>query len=323
MLMKRDSKRKKIVTIGGGTGTFAVLTGLREFPVRLCAVVTMSDDGGSTGRLRDELGVLPPGDVRRCLVALSEESQILRELFEYRFTNGSLGGHSFGNLFLTALEKTTGSFEKAVLEASRILRIKGEVLPVTVGSSRLHAQLEDGTLIKGETNIDIPKHDPDLKIKRVFLRPAVSILPRARKVIEEADLIIIGPGDLYTSLIPNLLVRGMRQVLKDTKARIVYIPNLMTKRGETNNFKVGDFVAALEQYLEPRSLDYVLYNNKRPSKYLLHNYTKKHSVFVEPDKENFAKFGCRFQGAALVAKGRLIRHDSVRLAAELIKLLRE
>ena len=240
-------KDKKIVVIGGGTGVFTMLTGLRRYFNNLTAVVTMADDGGSTGILREEFGILPPGDVRRSLVALARtDNEVLAHLFNYRFQEGSgLSGHSFGNLMLTALERITGSFDGAIKEASRILAVQGQVLPVTLKKGNLYAELEDGAIIKGETNIDIPKHDGNLKIKKVWLKPKVSANAEALEAIMKADAVIIGPGDLYTSIVPNLLVDGVVKALNKTKAKKIYFVNLMTKFGETNGFKASDFVKTL------------------------------------------------------------------------------
>src|SRR3989338_247097 len=242
---------KKIVVIGGGTGVFTALTGLKKYFNNLTAIVTMADDGGSTGILREEFGVLPPGDIRRALVALSySNNKILSELFNYRFQEGSgLSGHSFGNLMITALERITGSFNRAIEEASKILSVQGRVLPVTLGKTKLFAELEDDRVIEGESNIDIPKHGGSIKIRKVWLQPQPSINPEAKKIILSADGIIIGPGDLYTSLVPNLLLKGMRQTLQQARGKKIYFVNLMTKFGETECFKASDFLKIVEKYL--------------------------------------------------------------------------
>ena len=284
--MKLDSR---IVVIGGGTGVFTVLTGLRSRFKNLAAIVTMADDGGSTGVLREDFGVLPPGDIRRALIALSKtDNKILSSLFNYRFKEGAgLYGHSFGNLMLTVLERITGSFESAIREASRILRVEGSVIPVTLKQTKLFAELESGAIIKGESNIDVPKHDGRLKIKKVWLEPTAKINPNAAKAIMNADIVIIGPGDLYTSIIPNLLVSGMRNALRKTKAKIVYMVNLMTKFGETNGFAASDFVKEIEKYLGEGVVDYVVVSNKKPKTPRLKKYEKEKAESVRFDKENF------------------------------------
>ncbi|MCD6528301.1 YvcK family protein, partial [bacterium] len=236
-------RTKKIVVIGGGTGTFTVLCGLKKYSfVDLSAIVSMADDGGSTKILREEFGILPPGSVRPALVALSHSEKLVADLFNYRFSQGSLKGHNLGNLLITALTKMSGSFEKAINLAGRLLNIKGEVIPSTFTNACLFAQLENGKIIKGETNIDIPKHNGNLKIKKVWLEPSCQPNPQALKKISLAHLIIIGPGDLFSSIIPNLLVKGIPEAIKRSGAKKIFICNLMTKFGETTNFKGKDFV---------------------------------------------------------------------------------
>lgn len=309
----------RIVVIGGGTGVFTVLSGLRRFPLDLCAVVTMADDGGSTGILREEFGILPPGDVRRALVALSyADNRILADLFNYRFQEGSLKGHAFGNLMLTALERLCGNFGDAVLEAAKILAVRGKVLPVTLANVRLRAMLEDGTVIHGEENIDIPKHDPRLKITKIFLEPKAAIHAKAEQAILGADMIVIGPGDLYTSIMPNLVVGGMRKTLVRAKGKKVYVVNIMTKCGETNGFSASDFVRVIESELGKGILDYLIINTKRPSASRFYRYEKESSEFVLPGdlpQQPVPVFGdfLRRQG--------FVRHDPEKLASVLVSLL--
>lgn len=311
---------KNIVVIGGGTGTYIVLSGLKEYPVNLSAIVAMSDSGGSTGVLRDELGALPPGDIRRALVALSQSPQIIRDLFNYRFQDGGLGGHSFGNLFLTALEKITGDFEKAVVEAGKILSIRGQVIPVTKDSTHLHAILENGKEIMGETNIDIPKHDGKLKIKKVFLRPKARATDRALAAIKNADMIVIGPGDLYTSLIPNLLVDGIPQAIKSSRAKVVFVCGLMTKYGETYGFNADDFANAAESYLGKRKIDYVIVDQSKAPKKLLARYLKENKELVKAPKDNKRRTHKLIQADVASIK-HYFRHDPAKLAEVLIMLL--
>jgi uncharacterized cofD-like protein len=315
-------KSKKIVVIGGGTGVFTVLTGLRPCFDDLTAIVTMADDGGSTGILREEFGILPPGDIRRALIALSTTNdKMLAQLFSYRFEQGfGLTGHSFGNLLITVLERITKNFEEAVNEAGKILSIKGKVIPVTLGNTRLVAELENGQKIIGETNIDIPKHDGNLKIRKVYLKPPVKINPNAKKAIMEADAVIIGPGDLYTSIIPNLLVGGMKEALKKTKAKIIYISNVMTKFGETNNFRSSDFIKVISDYLGGDVLDYAIVNDKKPSLKNLSLYVKERSDFVEPDLDPKKNKKTAVIGSDLLRAGKFIRHDPKKLCG-LIKMI--
>jgi len=318
--MKRGSK---VVVIGGGTGIFSVLSGLKNYPLEITAIVSMADDGGSTGILREEFGILPPGDVRRALVALSFEEELLCRLFNYRFERGDLKGHNFGNIFITALCKIfNDDFEKAIEATGKILNIKGKVIPVTLDKARLCARLENGKVIVGETNIDIPKHNPELKIKKVFLRPKCKINPRAKKAILDADFIVIGPGDLYTSIIPNLLVEGVPEVIKKSKARKVYICNLMTKYGETNGFGAIDFVNEIENYLGKNILDFVILNKKRPPEKILKKYGKKKVFFVEYRKEDFKDKRFKIIKEDLLRKGELIRHDSKKIAKLIFNLIK-
>ncbi len=318
--MQNKKSDKKIVVIGGGTGVFSVLTGLKKYFNNLTAVVTMADDGGSAGILREEFGILPPGDIRRALIALSaSDNNTLSELFGYRFAEGSgLSGHNFGNLMITALERITGSFEKAIREAGKILSIQGKVLPVTLKKAALVAELENGNLIKGEANIDVPKHDGYLRIKKVWLEPAVSINPEVRKAILQADLVIIGPGDLYTSLIPNLLVQGMQHVLRRAHGKKIYFVNLMTKFGETNGFRASDFVKTIENYLGKEILDYVVVNKTKPTTVRFRPYAKEKSEFVEPDLKSLKK-PIQIE-ANLIRKYGFVRHDPDKIA-DLIKAL--
>lgn len=306
---------RNIVVIGGGTGTFVVLVGLKKYTRNLTAIVSVTDSGGSSGILRDELGVLPPGDIRRCLVALSNSDKLMRDLFNYRFKGGGLKGHSFGNLFLSALEKLTGSFKKAVVEASKILSTDGEVIPVANRQTNLCAMLENGQMIKGEANIDIPKHDGNLKIKKVWLQPNIKATPQALEAIKKAELIVIGPGDLYTSIIPNLLIQGLSKAIKNSKAKKIYVCNLMTKFGETNGFCVSDFVKTMEKYLGRNVIDYVIFNKGNLPKRLLEKYASQKEFPVRCDiKEGLNQDNPKYLGADIASHRTLIRHHPDKLA---------
>lgn len=309
----------KVVVIGGGTGVFTVLTGLRKFPLDLTAVISMADDGGSTGILREEFGILPPGDLRRALVAMARsDDRLLSDLFNYRFEQGGLRGHTFGNIMLTALERLTGNFEHAVNEAAHVLGVEGAVLPVTFDHVRLCAELEDGSIVRGETNIDIPKHDGNLRIERVYLDPDGAVNPRAKGALRQADLIVIGPGDLYTSVIPNLLVKGLSKAIKDSRAKKVYVVNLMTKWGETKGFAASDFVGIVERYLGSRVLDYAIINTRRPTAERLRQYEKESAEFVVPG--DLGTKPTPIFGDFVRRRG-FIRHDPDKLARVLISLL--
>ena len=318
-MSKNKEKRPKIVVIGGGTGVFTVLSGLRKYPVDLTAIISMADDGGSTGVLREEFGILPPGDVRRALVALARaDNKMLSELFNYRFSEGGFKNHVFGNIMLIALERLTGSFEGALDEAGKILSIHGHVVPVTLANVRLAARLEDGTVIRGETNIDIPKHDPTLRIKKVYLSSEARANLRATKAIRAADLIVIGPGDLFTSIIPNLLVRGIPEAIKKSRAKKAFVVSTMTKAGETNGFSVADFLRELETYLGRGVLDYIVINKKRPAASRLTKYEKEGKAVVEIG--NLPSRPKAIFGAFLRSSG-FARHDPDALARSLIKLI--
>lgn len=285
-----DIKRgPKIVVIGGGTGSFTLLTGLKHYAQDITAIVNMADDGGSTGQLRDELGVLPPGDVRQCLVALSDSPRV-RDLFNYRFEEGVLEGHAFGNLFLTALQKMTGSFAEAIDVADEVLNVRGRVVPVTLEDVHLIMRQRNGSDIMGEYTIgsmafSVGEERPDLE-----LSPKATLNPDAKKAILAADIIVIAPGSLYGSLAPALLVDGMGKALKHTKAKIVYVCNLVTKPGQTDNFMVHDFADEIERFVGEQILDYVIYNTSRPNSILLERYNK--------DRE----YGVRFNESALKSK---------------------
>lgn len=270
-----DKLRKKVVVIGGGTGTFTTLSGLKNFPFDITAIVSTADDGGSSGILRDELGVLPPGDIRQALVALSGDSTVLRDLFNYRFDSGKLKGHQFGNLFLSALEKIKGSFNGAVVEAGKILSITGSVIPVTTDDVRLFGRTVRGKEIKGQHAIDHYIWSQSSPIDTLWLEPKCKINSQAQAAILAADLVIIGPGSIFTSLIPNLLVGGVKETLAKTKAKLVYVSNLMTEKGQTNAYCVQDYVKTVSQYLGTAKIDYVIYNKKMPSVHLLKKYRQE------------------------------------------------
>lgn len=316
---------KKVVVIGGGTGNHTTLTGLKKKDLDLTAVVTMSDDGGSSGRLRDELGQLPPGDIRQCLVALAADdgaSSQLRTLFNYRFTTGeSLNGHSFGNLFLSALTEITGNAATAIIEASRMLRIKGRVLPVTLTSSILKARLVDGTEIIGESNIDQRGESPAVPIDYIYLDPKAYAYSPVLEAIEEADAIVIGPGDIYTSILPNFLVQDVAEAINSSKGVKVCVCNLMTKPGESDGFKGSDFLRLVCEYLgTTRPLDYLIVNSIKLPKRLRDRYQSfgQHPVML--DRENCLAMASSIIEAPLLSTGVYIRHDPDSLANAIMKV---
>ncbi|HEY0797812.1 MAG TPA: gluconeogenesis factor YvcK family protein, partial [Candidatus Baltobacteraceae bacterium] len=310
----------KIVAIGGGTGLSTLLRGLKRYTSNLTAVVTVSDDGGSSGRLQKELGILPPGDVRNCLVALADDEAMVTDLFRYRFTEGDgLSGHSFGNLFLAAMTGITGNFDRAIKESSRVLNIKGRVLPSTLTTVRLRARLVDGSEIVGETNIS----KSTLPIERLSLEPAApEPLDEVVAAIREADAIILGPGSLYTSILPNLLVRGIAKEIAAASCAKMYVCNVMTQPGETDEFTASAHVHALRDHTSDGICDYAVVN-KQPPRLLLEAYAVEGQVPVQPDVKEIAAMGLRVIGANVISETQNVRHDSARLAEVLIRAIDE
>lgn len=266
----------QVVTIGGGTGSFTVLSGLKKHPnLDITAIVAMSDDGGSTGKLRDEYGVLPPGDVRQCLVALSEASEELRTLFGYRFSGGSMHGQNLGNIIISGAEKAAGSFEEGLALVHKILAVHGEVVPVTLGKAELAVELGNGRIIRGQRMIEDFFMLSRFGVRRVFYHTAMPANPRALQAIREADLIVVGPGSIYDSLIPNFIAEGVQAVLRKSKARKVFVCNLMNKYGDTDDFTVDMHVAEVEKYAGEGVFDFVIYNTKTPAPELLRRYKEE------------------------------------------------
>ncbi len=272
---------KEITVIGGGTGTYVVLSGLKNHRLNLGVIVSMMDSGGSTGRLRDQLGVLPPGDLRQALLALSEASLVWRKLFLYRFGNGDLAGHNFGNLFLSVLEKVSKNYGDVVKTASMLLKTKGEVLPVTFDKSNLVVEYENGNRVKGEGIID-KNYSEVTRVMKALLEPAAEANPSAIKRIYESDCIIVGPGDIYTSIVPVFLVNGIREAFNKTKAKIFFIMNLMTKAGQTTNYRASDHLRDFEKF-SGRSPDVVVINDGKVSGAIVSWYESQHEHLVEND----------------------------------------
>lgn len=329
-MAKSSSRLYKVTVIGGGTGSFTILTGLKNYPnLDLAAIVAMTDDGGSSGLLRDEQGVLPPGDSRQCLVALSESEDIWRRLFTHRFANGGLGGHNFGNLFITALEQITGSYEEALEWAGNLLKTKGQIIPVTLDDVRLVAQTQSGEKIIGEHNIDL-KEEP---ISSIGFDKDPSPNPRAIKRILESDLIVIAPGDIYTSILPNLLVDGICSALKESRGKKIYVCNLMAQKSHTQNFKVIDFIRLFEKYNCENIFDYVVYNSKEPQKEFLQSYASEGEFPVKFSEEHFKSIKTKFLGRDILSQKvpkqvegdklirALIRHDPYKTASVIYGIL--
>lgn len=323
-----------IVCIGGGTGTFVTLSGLKSYPYKLSAIVTMSDSGGSNKRIRDEFGLLPTSDIRQCLIALSAEkgrTGLLRELFMYRFEKGNgLSGMTFGNLFMAALSDILGSQEEAIKQTGKVLRINGTVIPVSFTDTNLFAKYEDGHVVSEEHLIDEPKHDGKLHITELYLEPKAKVNPEAFEAIKHADLIVLGPGDLYTSLLPNLLVDDVADAIAKSRAKKAYVMNLMTKYGQTYGYTASDHIRILEEYIG-KSLDYVLVNTETYPEDVLHKYENKKEFPVVDDLQEKAYYTVihkPFVSRELIEISKadtlvrsLIRHDSDKIAKELVKIL--
>lgn len=308
------NKGAKIVAIGGGTGLSMLLRGIKKYTNNVTAIVTVGDDGGSSGRLREEMGILPPGDIRNCIAALADDEDMITELFQYRFKNGEgLEGHSFGNLFLTALCAITGDMVRAVKESSNVLNIRGVVLPATLDDMKLAAVFEDGKIVHGESNIP----EAHGKIKRLFTEPEhCKALPEAITAIKEADLIILGPGSLYTSVIPNLLVDGIVEAITKSTAKKIYVCNIMTQPGETDNYSVASHVNALISHAGGKKIiDAVLVNDSLPDN-ISEGYAKSGSIPVRLDMENIAPIGIEVVSQKLLQENKqgLVRHSSHRVA---------
>jgi len=331
-----NKKSPAVVVIGGGTGSFTLLQALKNYTPHLTALVNMADDGSSTGVLRDELGVLPPGDVRRCLVALSR-SPIVRDLFEYRFDEGVLKGHAFGNLFLAALEKMTGSFAEAVETASEVLNVEGRVVPATLDNVRLKLMWPDKQLVlRSERVIDVEQFRYDPRQADISLEPAAKANPDALTAIASADLVVIAPGDLYTSLGPILVVDGFREALQATTAKIAYVCNLVTKKGQTDGFSVATHAAEIERFVGAPVVDVVLYNTGEPAVDLLNRYAQEGEYWVKVNAETLHNAHYRLIGDdflastvadrasksdPLAAHRTFIRHNAEKVAESLLALL--
>jgi uncharacterized cofD-like protein len=317
---RRLNRGTRIVAIGGGTGLSTLLRGLKDYSANITAIVTVADDGGSSGRLRREMGVLPPGDIRNCIAALADEEKLLTELFQYRFTSGEgLSGHSFGNLFLTAMTDITGDIESAIARSSKVLAIRGKVLPATLTDVNLWAKFQDGQVVEGESNI------PEMmgKIIEVGCNPPnPPATPAVIEAIEKAEYIILGPGSLYTSIIPNLLVPEIRAAIAQSTAPKIYVCNIMTQKGETDGYTVSDHIKAIDKVCRGRIFDAVLVQGRLPSDDILRKYAQKKCHPVYLDREEVTKLDRRIVKANIMSENydsSYIRHDSQLLAKVLFR----
>jgi uncharacterized cofD-like protein len=325
----RNNQGINLVALGGGTGLSTLLAGLKclvgegqvgeDWISSLSAIVTVSDDGGSSGRLRDELQMLPPGDIRNCMIALSEDSNLLSRLFRYRFRgDGELGGHSFGNLFLAALTEVTGDFTLAVRLSSDILASKGHIYPATISDVRLAAELEDGTVVRGETQISASR----MPIRRLMLEPEECLpLPPALKAIRAADVITMGPGSLYTSILPNLLVSKVSQTIGASRATKVFISNLMTQPGETDNYTARMHLETIKKYAPEVTFDFVVLNDKRITPEQAERYALEgaHQIGIDDDPlDSVLDPSTQVIRTNLLEDGEKVRHNSTRLASVVV-----
>lgn len=318
---KQLAQGPRIVVIGGGTGLSALLYGLKEYTSNLTAIVTVADEGGSSGRIREQFGLVAPGDIRNCLVALADTEPLMRNLFQFRFGGkAELNGHSFGNLFITAMTKITGDFERAVKESSKVLAIRGEVIPSTLAPVRLIAEYEDGSKVLGESRISNEKKP----IKRIYLNQKdCEATPEAVSAIREADLIVIGPGSLYTSIIPNLLIEGITKTILESTATKVYICNIMTQSGETHNYKASDHIEAIVAHAKSKLFDYCVLNLAEISPEFMDRYKQEDAYPVAADVEKIEEMGFSVIKDNLVSAKDYVRHDSQKLAKIIIDLIEQ
>lgn len=317
-------KGPKIAVIGGGTGLSTMLRGIKHYTSNITAIVTVADDGGGSGVLREELGMLPPGDIRNCILALADTEPLMQELLQYRFTDGILKGQNFGNLFLAAMNGISSSFEEAVKRTSDVLAVTGQVLPVTLANVKLFAELENGVVIEGESKI--PDREPyeSVPIKRVFIEPSgVQPLKEALTAIDEADAIVLGPGSLYTSIIPNLLVDDIGEHIRESNALKIYVANIMTQPGETDGYSVCDHIDAINRHCKSKIVDYVIVNNGKIPKLLYSKYVEDGASEVEIGKDAILHRGIKVieDNLVYIFKKNLVRHDSKKLARIIMKLI--
>lgn len=307
----------KAVTIGGGTGLFTLLSGLKKYDLEITAIVSVSDNGGSSGKLRTEMGILPPGDIRRCLIALAEEETSMYKLFQHRF-NESVNNHSLGNLILAALtHMNEGDMSRGIKEAKNILKVKGDVIPVTIEDTTICATLEDGNIAEGEVNISRSIS----KEKKIFMKPEiVKPTKEAVKAILEAEFIIIGPGSLLTSIIPNFLVTGIKDAIKESKAKKVYVCNVMTQKGESEDNQASTHLKKIEEYLGENIIDLVIANKSEIEPEKLKGYEVEGAYPVIADEENIS---IRTIKADMIKRGEFLRHDPDKLAWEIVKIMKE
>jgi uncharacterized cofD-like protein len=320
IFQKRKLNRGPAVTvIGGGTGLSVLLRGIKSVTSNITAIVTVADDGGSSGRLREDLGMIPPGDLRNCLVALADTEPLMEKLFQHRFGGGGdLAGHSFGNLFIAAMSEVLGDVEKALKESSKVLAVRGQVLPASTQRVKLMAEMTDGTIIAGESQIPLANKT----IQRVYLHPEeVEPVHSALEAIQEADAIILGPGSLYTSVLPNLLIKGVAEALKESQAVKIYICNVMTQPGETDGFTASRHVKTILDHVGPGVIDYVVVNSQPVAQNLREVYASQGAFPVAVDKEALSELDVKVVEANIISETNLVRHDPVKLSRTIISMV--
>lgn len=315
-MMIKENNEVKVVVIGGGTGLSTMLRGLKKYTSHITAIVTVGDDGGGSGKIREDLGMLPPGDIRNCILALADTEPLMEDLLQYRFTEGSLKGQCFGNLFLAAMAGISENFEDAVQKMSSVLAVKGKVLPVTLDDMKLVAELENGEIIEGESKIPSEVIVRKTSIKKLAIKPIdAKPLEEAIKSINGADVIIMGPGSLYTSIIPNLLVKGISEAICKSTAKKVYISNVMTQPGETDGFKVSNHLKVLMDYGVAENIDYVIANNGIIPPDIKEKYARENAELVVLDYENISNLNVKVIEADLVKiTKRYVKHNAEKLA---------
>lgn len=315
-MMIKENNEVKVVVIGGGTGLSTMLRGLKKYTSHITAIVTVGDDGGGSGKIREDLGMLPPGDIRNCILALADTEPLMEDLLQYRFTEGSLRGQCFGNLFLAAMAGISENFEDAVQKMSSVLAVKGKVLPVTLDDMKLVAELENGEIIEGESKIPSEVIVRKTSIKKLAIKPIdAKPLEEAIKSINGADVIIMGPGSLYTSIIPNLLVKGISEAICKSTAKKVYISNVMTQPGETDGFKVSKHLKVLMDYGVSGNIDYVIANNGIIPPDIKEKYARENAELVVLDYENISNLNVKVIEADLVKiTKRYVKHNAEKLA---------
>lgn len=320
-MMIKENNEVKVVVIGGGTGLSTMLRGLKKYTSHITAIVTVGDDGGGSGKIREDLGMLPPGDIRNCILALADTEPLMEDLLQYRFTEGSLKGQCFGNLFLAAMAGISENFEDAVQKMSSVLAVKGKVLPVTLDDMKLVAELENGEIIEGESKIPSEVIVRKTSIKKLAIKPIdAKPLEEAIKSINGADVIIMGPGSLYTSIIPNLLVKGISEAICKSDAKKVYISNVMTQPGETDGFKVSNHLKVLMDYGVSGNIDYVIANNGIIPPDIKEKYARENAELVVLDYENINNLNVKIIEADLIKiTKRYVKHNADKLAELIMK----